>query len=552
MSDRFRITIAQLNPVVGDIPGNAAKAYAAWEKGRRADTDLVVTSELFLSGYNPQDLVTKPAFQQHIEHAIHQLSEKCADGPMIAIGAPYVEDSKLFNACYFLQGGQIRFRCLKHHLPNETVFDELRVFDSGPLNGPFRIGNIRAGILICEDAWKQDVAETLVETGADFLLVPNGSPYYRGKFETRLNHMVSRVIETDLPLIYVNMVGGQDDQIFDGASFALNPGGHLAVLLPEFEEQTVHIDLERSESGWRIVEGIKSKRPDSLEQDYRAMVVALRDYLNKSDFKEVVLGLSGGIDSALVATLAVDALGAENVRCVMLSSEFTSEQSVDHAERLVHTLGCRFDDMSIELCRAEVMKALAPIIGDIKSDIAEENIQSRLRGLLLMALSNTFGAMLLTTGNKSEIAVGYATLYGDMSGGYNPIKDLYKTRVFEISQWRNSNYREWMQGPSGVVIPDDVIQKPPTAELRENQKDCDTLPEYPVLDSILNILIDQDGSLSDCVHAGHDYETAREVEHLIYSNEHKRFQSAPGTRLTKRAFWLDRRYPITNRWRDLG
>ncbi|MCE8008387.1 NAD+ synthase [Aestuariivita sp.] len=552
MADRFRITIAQVNPVVGDLRGNAAKARDAWAVGRSAGADLVALPEMFIAGYNAQDLVMKPAFHVAAQKTVEDLARDCADGPALAIGAPYAEGTQLFNAYHILKGGRIASTQLKHHLPNETVFDEVRVFDAGPLGGPYNVGNTRVGSPICEDAWHEDVAETLVETGAEFLLVPNGSPYYRGKFETRLNHMVARVIETDLPLIYLNMVGGQDDQVFDGGSFALNPGGRLAQLLPVFEEALAHVDLARGPQGWEIVDGAKAHHPDEWEQDYHVMVMAVRDYLAKTGFKRVLLGLSGGIDSALVAAIAVDALGAQNVRCVMLPSEYTSDESLEDATAVAEALGCRYDTVPIAQARVAVTETLAPLFADTEPDLAEENIQSRLRGLLLMALSNKFGEMLLTTGNKSEVAVGYATIYGDMAGGYNPIKDLYKTRVFETCRWRNEVHRNWMQGPAGAVIPDRVITKPPSAELREDQKDSDTLPDYPELDAILEILIDQDGSIADCVAAGFDVETAKRVEHLIYISEYKRFQSAPGARLTKHAFWLDRRYPIVNRWRDPG
>ncbi|MBW4709806.1 NAD+ synthase [Roseobacter sp. YSTF-M11] len=550
MADRFRITLGQLNPTVGDLKGNAALARNAWEVGRDAGADLVALPEMFVTGYNAQDLVMRRAFQLDVAAHIEQLARDCAEGPALAIGAPWVEGTKLYNAYLILKGGRIASQVLKHHLPNETVFDEVRIFDAGPMGGPYSIGNSRVGSPICEDAWHEDVTETLAETGAEFLLVPNGSPYYRDKFETRLNHMVARVVETELPLIYLNMVGGQDDQVFDGASFALNPGSHLAMQLPVLAETIAHVDLERSPDGWRIVEGEKAAHPDAWEQDYRVMVQSVRDYMRKTGFSKALLGLSGGVDSAIVATIAVDALGAENVRCVMLPSEYTSTTSLEDAEAVARALGCRYDYVSIAEGRAAITKTLAPVFEGFAPGLAEENIQSRLRGLLLMAMSNKFGEMLLTTGNKSEVAVGYATIYGDMAGGYNPIKDLYKTRVFETCRWRNANHRDWMKGPGGEVIPVRVIEKPPSAELRQDQKDSDSLPDYPDLDAMLEILVDRAGSIEDCVAAGFDRDVAKKVEHLIYISEYKRFQSAPGVRLTKGAFWLDRRYPIVNRWRD--
>ena len=550
MSDRFRITLAQLNPTVGDIEGNAAKARAAWEQGREAGSDMVALPEMFITGYNTQDLVMKPIFHQTAITAIEQLAKDCAEGPALAVGGPWIEGAGLFNAYHICRAGRVVSRVLKHDLPNETVFDEVRIYDSGPLGGPYSVGNTRVGSPICEDAWHPEVPETLAETGAEFLLVPNGSPYYRGKHDTRLNHMVARVVETGLPLIYLNMVGGQDDQVFDGATFGLNPGGRLAFQMPQFDEGIAHVDLERGPEGWRIVEGEEHAHPSEWEQDYRVMVESLRDYMRKTGFKKVLLGLSGGIDSAIVATIAADAIGPENVRCVMLPSEYTSTESLEDAEAVAKALGCRYDYVPISQGRAAITETLAPLFAGMEPGLTEENIQSRLRGLLLMAMSNKFGEMLLTTGNKSEVAVGYATIYGDMAGGYNPIKDLYKTRVFEQCRWRNQNHRPWMLAPAGEVIPPRVIDKPPSAELRADQKDSDSLPDYPELDAILEILVDKDGSIADCVAAGFDRATAQKVEKLIYISEYKRFQSAPGARLTKHAFWLDRRYPIVNRWRD--
>ena len=552
MANRFRLTLAQMNPTVGDLAGNMALAKRAWEAGKAAGADMVALPEMFITGYQIQDLVMKPAFARDAMAHIDKLCEACSDGPALGIGGPLLQGDALYNAYHILKDGRLVRQVLKHDLPNETVFDEVRLYDKGPLSGPYDLGVVRVGTPICEDAWHEEVPEALQESGAEILLVPNGSPYYRGKFDTRLNEMVSRVVETGLPLVYLNMIGGQDDQVFDGGTFVLNPGGEMALRLPVFDETIAHVDFEETDAGWRAIPGEIAKFPDDWEQDYRVMVEATRDYFRKTGFKQALLGLSGGVDSAIVATIAADALGPENVHCVMMPSEYTSQASLDDAAAVANALGCRLDTVPISGARGAMTEALAPLFEGTEPDTTEENIQSRLRGVILMALSNKFGAMLLTTGNKSEVAVGYATIYGDMAGGYNPIKDMYKMRVFETCRWRNANHRDWMMGPKGEVISPSIIDKPPTAELREDQKDSDSLPEYADLDVILEALIDDEKSVAEVVAMGFDHAVVKKIEHLIYIAEYKRYQSAPGARLTKRAFWLDRRYPIVNRWRDPG
>ena len=550
MSDQFKITLAQLNATVGDLNGNADKVMKAWEKARDEQSNIIAFPELFITGYNPQDLILKPAFQKASTETIQKIAEACSQGPAIAVGGPFCDEKNLYNAYYILSGGKIQAVIKKHHLPNEEVFDEVRLFSSGNVDGPFQVDQMRIGSPICEDAWHSDIVETLAETGAQTLLVPNGSPYYRSKTEIRQNVMVSRVVESGLPLVYLNLVGGQDDQVFDGGSFVLNPGGELVLQMPQFEESVETCVFKKSAGSWKAEVGHKSRILEPLESDYFAMVMGLRDYCKKAGFDRVVIGLSGGVDSALVATIAADALGPQSVRAVMLPSEYTSKGSLDDAAELSTNLNCRYDYLSIEEGRLAISETLSDLFKGTKTDLTEENIQSRLRGLLLMAISNKFGEMLLTTGNKSEVSVGYSTIYGDMAGGYNPIKDLYKTRVFDICRWRNENTRPWMKASGINVIPINIIEKPPSAELRPDQKDSDSLPDYFILDGILKILVDEDGTVEDCINAGFREEDAKRIQKLLFMNEYKRYQSAPGTRLSKRAFWLDRRYPIVNQWSE--
>jgi NAD+ synthase len=563
MTTRFRVTLAQLNPTVGDLEGNVAKAVAAHQRGREAGADLVALPEMFLTGYQIQDLVLKPAFLRDCMHWIEKLAAETAEGPALGIGGPIETAERVgkgggddgggvgvHNAWFVLEGGEIRATVRKHHLPNVGVFDEKRIYERGPLTGPASIGGVRIGCPICEDAWYPDVVETHEESGAEIVLVPNGSPYARGKLDLRMHHMVARVVETGLPLVYLNMVGAQDDQVFDGGTFVLNPGGGLAVQMPMFDEAYADVDFVLGPEGWRCEDGMKARVPDEWEQDYRAMVEGVRDYARKTGFKTAVLGLSGGVDSALAAAVAADALGPENVTCVMLPSRYTSEESLRDAADVAKALGARLDTISIRGAVEAVGEGLATLFEGLAPDLAEENIQSRLRAVYLMALSNKFGHLLLTTGNKSEVAVGYATLYGDMAGGYNPLKDLYKMRVFESCRWRNANHRPWMKGPEGVMIPPNVIDKPPTAELRADQKDEDSLPPYKDLDVMLEMLMEKDASVEKIVAMGYDRATVKKIEHLVYVAEYKRHQSAPGPKLTQKAFWLDRRYPIANRWRD--
>ncbi len=557
--DTIRITLAQANPVAGDIAGNVALAQAALTAGEAAGADLVVLPEMFLSGYQVLDLSVRPAFLRDVRAGLEVLAAGTRPGgAALALGAPVPGSTRepgqdhagAYNAYHLLQDGAVRASFHKHYRPNYGVFDENRLYLEGAISGPVEIAGCRVAFPICEDMWFEDVAECMEESGAELFVIPNGSPFERGKYDTRIQHMVARSVETGLPAIYLNLIGGQDDQVFDGGSFAINPGGRLMVQMPFFDAAVETVEVRRTNEGWRIAPGELARVPDAAEMDYRAMVEATRDYVGKSGFSGVVLGLSGGVDSALVAAIATDALGPEHVRCVMLPSRYTAPDSLEDAAAVAEALGAKHPEISISGAVSAMTQGLAPEFAGRAPDVTEENLQSRLRGVYLMALSNKFGELLLTTGNKSEMAVGYATLYGDMNGAYNPIKDLYKTRVFEACRWRNANHRPWMKGPAGPLIPARVIEKPPTAELREGQRDEDTLPPYAVLDAILERLVEDQLSTAEIIAAGFDRATVMQVQGLLYASEFKRFQSPPGVKLTKKAFWLDRRYPIVNRWRD--
>lgn len=554
MADRLQILIAQRNPTTGDLRRNLDESKAALAEAEAQGADLAVLPEMFLSGYQLQDLVRKPAFGRACAEALAELAAATRPGgPGLLVGAPLHEGGKVYNALFLCAEGAVQRVFRKRERPNYGVFDEKRTLDAGPLPEPAAFRGVNLGVMICEDAWEPDCAAALAAAGAEILIVANGSPYERGKHEgARMADLRERTAETGLPLLYVNMVGGQDDQIFDGGSFALNPDGARPVQAPFFAAADALTLWRREAGGWRCEPGVQTPTPPDYEADYQAICLGLGDYMRKSGFKQALLGLSGGIDSALVAAIAADVLGPENVWCLMLPSRFTSRTSLEDAEETARLIGAKLDSLSIAGAVSATEQALAPFFAGTQPGLTEENVQPRLRGLYLMALSNKFGPLLLTTGNKSEVAVGYATLYGDMAGGYNPLIDLYKTRVFETCRWRNANHRPWMKGNAGAVIPERVISKPPTAELRENQKDSDSLPEYPVLDAILERLIEGDESVAEVVAAGFDRETVRKVERLIYLAEYKRFQAAPGAKVTRKALWLDRRYPIVNRFRDLS
>jgi NAD+ synthase len=552
-ADSLAIAIAQLNCTVGDIAGNAEKVRRARAEAASQGADLVVFPELFISGYPPEDLVLKPAFQAACRAAIEQLARETAEhGPAIVVGTPWVDDGKLYNAAALLEGGAISALRYKVDLPNYGVFDEKRVFVPGPLPGPVSFRGVRLGLPVCEDIWGEEVVECLAETGAELLIVPNGSPYWRQKGDVRLNVAVARITEQKLPIVYVNQVGGQDELVFDGVSFGLHADRSLAFQLVAFQEAIVTTRWRREGATWRCDDGPKIAALEGDKADYEACVLGLRDYVNKNGFPGVVLGLSGGIDSALTAAMAVDALGAERVRCVMLPYKFTAQESLDDAAACAKALGVRYEILPIAAAVEGFEQVLKPVFSGLPRDVAEENLQARTRGTTLMAISNKFNLMLVTTGNKSEMSVGYATLYGDMNGGFNPIKDLYKMEVFRLARLRNGWKPEGAMGPGGRVIPENILVRPPTAELRENQKDEDSLPPYAVLDPILERLIEGEQSIAAIVAAGFDRDTVMRVERMVNIAEYKRRQAAPGVKVTLKNFGRDRRYPITNRFRDPG
>ena len=551
MTDRLIIAIAQINPTVGDIAGNVAALQRAWEEGKRQGADLVVAPELCIAGYPPEDLVLKPSFVAACELAAHALARDTNPGPGMVVGCPWRENDKIYNAALLLEGGKVTAIKFKHELPNYGVFDEKRVFASGSPPGPVAFRGVRLGIMVCEDMWFPDVTETLEESGAELLIVINGSPFESDKRDMRLSLAVTRVTESRLPLLYVNQICGQDELVFDGGSFALDASCQLRVQAPDWREAVIPTVWQRAADGrWTVESGSMTAPSQGLDSIYRAMVLGLRDYVEKNRFPGVVLGLSGGIDSALTAAVAVDALGPDRVHCVMLPSPYTSAHSLEDAEAVVQLLGCDYRSIDIGPGMAALGAMLKPSFDGRAPDITEENIQSRLRGMTLMGLSNKFGWMVLSTGNKSEMSVGYATLYGDMCGGYSVLKDVYKMTVFALSRFRNQSRPDGLKGPEGRVMPERVITKPPSAELKPDQTDQDTLPPYEALDAILECLIEHEMPVADIVGLGHDEGVVRRVWRMLDRAEYKRRQAPPGVKLTRRAFGRDRRYPLTNRFQD--
>jgi NAD+ synthase len=548
MSKKLRIFVAQLNPVVGDIRGNLELARGALAEGKAQGADLVVLSELFILGYPAEDLVLKPAAVEDSMKAVKTLAAETERAPDIIIGAPWMDEGKRHNSAVWLSGGAIKGRYDKRELPNYGVFDEKRIFDAGEGPPPvFEFHGVKIGVAICEDIWYPRVPSELHDAGAEMLIVPNGSPWRR-TVQVERHTTFSAWRKTGVPYLFVNQVGGQDELVFDGSSYAVDHDGTEHQLLGDFVTGMAMVDYDPATH--RFDNAAKAELTTGWHAEYRAAVLALGDYVNKNKFPGVVLGMSGGIDSALTAAIAVDALGPDRVWCVMMPSKYTSSNSLEDAKACAQALGVKYDSINIVPGVDALDEMLGAQFSDTTPDTTEENIQSRLRAVTLMALSNKFGHMVVTTGNKSEMAVGYATLYGDMCGGYNALKDFYKTEVFELAKWRNTMVPRGALGPGGEVIPERIITKPPSAELREDQRDDDSLPPYDVLDDILRGLVDEEEPIEAILARGHDRAVVKRIEHLLYIAEYKRRQAPPGVKVGGKNFGRDRRYPITNRFRD--
>lgn len=552
MSARLIIALAQMSQRVGDLAGNADAMLARRAEAAAKGADLIVFPEMQLIGYPAEDLIQKPALAVMAAAELERMAAATQDGgPAMLVGTLHKDAAgALYNAVALLDGGRVAALRFKYELPNYGTFDEKRYFRPGPLPDPIAFRGAQIGVPICEDIWFADVAAHLKAKGADFLIVPNGSPYEIDKDEYRATQVIgARIAETSLPIAYLNRVGGQDELVFDGASFVINGDGSTVHQLPDWEEHVRITHWAQTETGWACAPGELTALEPSPSDAWHAMMVGLRDYVNTNRFPGVVLGMSGGIDSAICAAIAVDALGADRVWCVMLPSQYTSEESLEDASEAARLLGCRIDTIPITPAFQAFETMLAPVFADKPADITEENLQSRLRGVTLMALSNKFGHMLMTTGNKSEMSVGYATIYGDMAGGYNPIKDAYKMTVFALARWRNGHAPRLGLGPDGPVMPERIITKPPSAELRPDQKDSDSLPDYPVLDAILMALVEEELSVEDIAARGFDRDIVARIERLLCLAEYKRRQAPPGVKLGQRNFGRDRRYPITNAFR---
>ncbi|MGD9638697.1 MAG: NAD+ synthase [Alphaproteobacteria bacterium] len=550
MQKNIKIAIAQKNFHLGNIKKNLAQIKDTRKIAVEKGADLIVFPELALCGYPPEDLVKRQSFLKLINKAVLELAEITKDGKTaILVGAPLLKEGKCYNGAVLLDEGRIVSEIMKYELPNYSVFDEVRVFTKGPLQRiPVFLRGVRLGIMICEDLWFSEVSKVLKENGSEILISINGSPFEMDKIAKRKEKAKQRILETGLPMMYANLVGGQDELVFDGASFVMNADQKIAVQLSEFVEELYITDwnFDNKTKKWFCEESRRSSLLDDNANVYQAMMMGLADYVNKNGFKGVVIGMSGGIDSALTAAVAVDALGADRVKLVMMPSPYTSQQSLDDAAFASKLLGTKIDTIAITDAMNVFEKMMSPLFGDLPHDITEENIQARSRGLVLMAISNKFGYMVLSTGNKSEMSVGYATLYGDMCGGYSVLKDVYKTKVFELSKWRNENYMSNFLGSKGEVVPESIIVRPPSAELRDNQLDQDSLPPYEILDDVLNMLIEKEMGIWQIINLGYKEEMVKNIWKLLKRAEYKRRQAPPGVKITSCSFGKERRYPITN------
>lgn len=554
---QLRVFLSQLNPIVGDLAGNVQKAYLALQRASQNKADLLLLSELFLCGYPVGDLVLDRAFLSDCDKALHELAKQASQYDIgILIGCPREHNGNIYNAVVLLMDGKIQEERYKISLPNYDEFDEKRIFTAAHVSNPVYFKGFCLGVPICEDIWVESEAlcKNLAAQGVELFLVPNASPYNRGKLRRRHMLVQKHAQETGCAFAYLNQIGGQDELVFDGGSFAYDAHGTCVLQMHSFQEEDCLLLFEKSDrvSDWKLETRQLAPTMPEEASDYQACVLGLRDYVEKNNFPHILLGLSGGVDSALCATMAVDALGPDRVHGFILPYIYTSEESLKDAQDCANRLGISAKIIEINQPVESFFEILAPVFSDNNPDVTEENIQSRTRGVVLMALSNKFGGLLLTTGNKSEIAVGYSTLYGDMNGGFNPIKDLYKTEVYELCFWRNSHQVKGGLGPSGSVIPSNILQKAPSAELRDGQTDQDSLPPYPVLDKILFAMIEQNMSVAEIVASGQEREIVLQIQSLLYKAEYKRFQSAPGVKLSTRAFGRDRRYPLTNHYRDMS
>lgn len=532
----MKLAIAQINCVLGDLAGNSARIIDCAERAAGQGAALLLTPELSLCGYPPEDLLLREGFYRACTSALQELAGQLPDIAVV-VGHPLEREGLHYNAASLLRDGRIEVTYLKHELPNYAVFDEERYFEHGTEPCVFELEGVRFGLNICADVWEREAAHCARAAGAQVLLVLNASPYAVGKQESRRDEVRERIAETGMAVVYANLVGGQDEIVFDGASFAMDVRGELSAQACGFEEQLLMLDLDVDLCPRGEIEV-------PLEEEaevYRALCLGVRDYVGKNRFPGVLLGMSGGIDSALTLAIAVDALGADKVHAVMMPSDYTADISLDDSRAMTASLGVRYDEFPIAPLLQGYLDTLRAPFAGCATDTTEENLQARIRGTLLMALSNKFGSLVLTTGNKSEMAVGYATLYGDMAGGFAVLKDVCKMRVYRLARYRNS---------LGGAIPERIITRPPSAELRPDQTDQDSLPPYEVLDAVLECYVERDMSIPEIIALGYDAEDVRRVVRLIRISEYKRRQSAIGIRITERGFGKDWRYPVTVRHQE--